>query len=201
MSEYIPIEKKNYSFYKWIHANKDLEDLIYVGSTANLTNRKRQHKQNCINPNCKLYNSLLYSTIRNNGGIENFKMVILGIKENITKREAQTIEEEYRIAEKANLNSRKCYISKEELKLYHEQYRKTHKEELKLYNEQYRETHKQETKQYSETHKKELKLYKEQYRETHREEINLYNKQYRENKKIDKIIKNLIEKIERLKHV
>ena len=64
MSEYIPKEKLNYTFYKWIHISKNLEDLCYVGSTANLSSRKRDHKIACNNPNRQNHNALLYKTNR-----------------------------------------------------------------------------------------------------------------------------------------
>lgn len=113
MSEYIPIERKNYSFYKWIHTTDDLDDFIYVGNTSNITRRKQQHKSNCKNINSKSYNTELYKKMREYG-YENFKMVILGTADNITKREAEKIEEEYRVAEKANLNMNRCYTTHEQ---------------------------------------------------------------------------------------
>ena len=128
MSDYKPIEKLDYTFYKWIHTSKDLTDLCYVGSTANITNRKYQHKSNSNNPNNKSYNNLLYATIRENGGFENFKMVILGTAEQITKREAQAIEEEYRIAEKANLNTYRCYTTDKQKTEQMKQYSKIYKQ-------------------------------------------------------------------------
>ena len=135
MSEYKPIEKLDYSFYKWIHTSKDLTDLCYVGSTANLASRKRDHKSSCNNPNNKSYNNLLYTTMRENGGFDNFKMVILGTAEQITKREAQAIEEEYRLAEKATLNSIRCYTTDK-------QYYQDNKQELLEYQKQYNQDNK-----------------------------------------------------------
>ena len=113
MSEYIPIERKNYSFYKWIHTTDDLGDFIYVGNTSNITRRKQHHKCCCNNINGKAYNRELYKKMREYG-YENFKMVILGTADNITKREAEQLEEQYRIAEKANLNMNRCFTTDEE---------------------------------------------------------------------------------------
>jgi hypothetical protein len=132
MSDYKPVEKLNYSFYKWIHTSKDLTDLCYVGSTANLASRKRNHKNCCNNPNMKAYDTLLYATMRENGGFENFKMVILGTAEQITKREAEAIEEEYRIKEQATLNMKRCFITAE-------QYRQDNKQHKAEYDKQYRQ--------------------------------------------------------------
>ena len=176
MSEYIPVEKLNYSFYKWIHISKDLEDLCYVGSTANITRRKQEHKCCCNNPNHKQHNKLLYEKMREYGGFENFKMVILGTAEQITKREAQAIEEQYRVAERATLNKYRCYIADEqkiERKIECDnKYRQNHKERIA-----------ERRKQYDQEHKEEKAEYSVQYRQDHKEEIAERNKQYRQNHK------------------
>ena len=51
---------------------------IYVGSTANnLRIRKGQHKIDCNNINRNNYNSYVYQFIRQNGGFQNFDMVLI----------------------------------------------------------------------------------------------------------------------------
>jgi len=167
MSEYIPIEKLDYTFYKWIHISKDLIDLCYVGSTANLASRKRDHKSSCNNPNKKLYNNLLYTTMRENGGFDNFKMVILGTAEQLTKREAQALEEQYRIAEKATLNSNRCYTTDEQKVEQIKQYYQDHKADLIKKSIEYKNTHKEQKKQHD-----------KKYRQLHKEKQNEYMKQY-----------------------
>ena len=194
MSEYKPIEKLDYSFYKWIHTSKDLTDLCYVGSTANITNRKRSHKSNCNNPNHKSHNNLLYITMRENGGFENFKMVILGTAEQLTKREAQAIEEEYRKKEQATLNMNRCYITDEQKKQYNKQYHQDHKQDLLEKQKQYRQDHKQEIaeqiKQYRQKHKTEITEQRKQYRQDHKQEIAEKEKQYRQDNKEEIKIRN-----------
>ena len=172
MSEYIPKEKLNYTFYKWIHISKDLSDLCYVGSTANLSNRKRTHKNSCNNPNFKDHNILLYKTMRENGGFNNFKMVILGTTEQITKREAQAIEEQYRLKEQATLNSIRCYRTEEQKKEDKKQYNQDHKEEIT-----------EQKKQYYEANKAKILEYHKQYQEDHKDELAEKNKQYYQDNK------------------
>jgi len=98
---------KNYIFYKIVC--DDLPEFIYVGSTCNFNNRKRQHKQNC-NYNNEKNNIKIYNTIRENGGWENWKMIQIHQEENINKRQAEAIEEEYRLNLKANLNDKRAYL-------------------------------------------------------------------------------------------
>ena len=66
----------NYSdcvIYKITCTNPDIKS-IYVGHTFNLYNRSLEHKSNCYNQNNKQYYSKLYTTIRNNGGFNNWNI-------------------------------------------------------------------------------------------------------------------------------
>ena len=202
MSDYKPIEKLDYTFYKWIHISKNLDDLCYVGSTANMISRKAQHKKDCNSPNNKNYNILLYKTIREYGGFNNFKMVILGTAEQITKREAQAIEEQYRVAEKATLNMVRCYTTdeqkKEQKKQYYEdnkqkliekakKYRQENKadvlEKAKKYYQENRELMLEKSKQYTQAHKEQVKEKRKQYTQANKELVKEKRKQYRQAKK------------------
>jgi hypothetical protein len=182
MSDYKPIEKLDYTFYKWIHTTQELENFIYVGSTANIVSRKAKHKSDCNNVNSKCYNLALYKKMREYG-YENFKMVILGTTENITKREAEAIEEEYRIAEKANLNGRRCYTTEEQNKELKKQTHKLYREENKEQFKQYREEHKEEAKAYREENKQVLAEKRKQvYQDNKAELIEKAKKYYQDNK-------------------
>ena len=195
MSDYKPIEKLDYTFYKWIHISKNLEDLCYVGSTANMISRKAQHKSTCNNPNNKNYDNLLYKTIREYGGFNNFKMVILGTAEQITKREAQAIEEQYRVAEKATLNMVRCYTTDEQKieqkKQYYEdnkqKYYEDNKQKLiekaKKYYQENRELMLEKSKQYTQAHKEQVKEKRKQYTQANKELVKEKRKQYRQAKK------------------
>ena len=130
---------RTYTFYKLIHICNEIDDFVYVGSTSNVKCRKQQHKSNCNNPNYPGYNFKLYQVIRANGGFENFKMAILGTRENITKKEALMVEEEYRKSERANLNMNNCYLAPEERKNYHKNYYKNWREENPDYCKNWRE--------------------------------------------------------------
>jgi len=101
---------KNYIFYKICC---DDNEYVYVGSTCNFNNRRRQHRQRCNNENDKEYHLKVYKTIRENGGWDNWKMIQIGEKEQITKRQAEQIEEEYRLELKAQLNDKRAYLTEE----------------------------------------------------------------------------------------
>ena len=134
----------NYIFYKIVCL--DDIDLCYVGSTANWKERQRKHKITCNNENYKHYNSKIYKIIRENGGWCNFKMIQIGTREQLTKRQAEQIEEEYRVELKANMNGKRCFITEEQKQIYHQEYNQNYREEnkdkFKKYNQNYYEENK-----------------------------------------------------------
>jgi hypothetical protein len=79
----------------------DLPEYIYVGSTE-IIYVKENHSINvaCNNGDTKK----LYTTIRENGGWDNWRMVIIEECGEVTLTEARIKEEENRMKLKANLN-------------------------------------------------------------------------------------------------
>lgn len=118
-----------YYFYK-IYC-EDLPDFVYVGSTKAFANRKREHKCACNNENKKSYNYKVYQTIRANGGWNNWRMVCIHEEDCETKRQAEIIEERYRLELNANMNGRCCYITEEQKKEYDRKYHEDRREEMK----------------------------------------------------------------------
>jgi hypothetical protein len=47
----------------------------YVGHSTDFVRRKSAHKNNCNNENMKCYDFKVYSTIRQNGGWDNYSMI------------------------------------------------------------------------------------------------------------------------------
>ena len=106
----------------------DCPDFVYVGSTKAFRQRKAQHKSDCYNEKSKHYNNKLYTTIRENSGWENWRMVIIEECKEITFTQARIKEEENRVKLNANLNSHKCYVDNTN---YHQNYSKKWYEENK----------------------------------------------------------------------
>jgi len=100
----------------------DCPDFVYVGSTKAFRQRKNQHKTDCNNENSSKFNRKLYTTIRENGGWDNSRMVILEDCGEISFTKARIKEEEWRVKLQANLNSQKCHQTEEEQKNYDRQY-------------------------------------------------------------------------------
>jgi hypothetical protein len=113
------------SYYIYKICCDDLPDFVYVGSTKAFRQRKMSHKKDCKNENSSKFNLKLYTTIRENGGWDNWRMVIIEDCGEITFTQARIKEEEYRVKLNANLNSQKCKGNKKE---YNKEYRENNKE-------------------------------------------------------------------------
>ena len=153
--------------YKIVCNDLNVTD-CYVGHTINMTKRKYWHKSACTNEKNKAYNFKIYKIIRENGGWENWTMLLVEkfpCKDNheACKRERELYEEL-----DAKMNTRRPYLTKEETKdlkqQIDKQYREEHKEELKQNHKLYREEHKEDKKQYD-------KLYREENKEKLKEKV------------------------------
>jgi hypothetical protein len=63
------------TFYKIFQIDKP--ENFYIGSTSSFSKRKARHKKNVYNRVGRLYRTLLYSNIRENGGWDKFTMIKL----------------------------------------------------------------------------------------------------------------------------
>jgi hypothetical protein len=109
------------SYYIYKICCDDLPEFVYVGSTKAFRERKRRHKRNSYNDNSKLY-----TTIRENGGWDNWRMVIIEECGEITFTEARIKEEEHRVKLNANLNTTRCFTTEEQKKEQDKETKKRH---------------------------------------------------------------------------
>ena len=148
-----PLSYSNMIIYKIIC--DALPEFIYIGSTTNFANRKREHKSRCNNENSSYHHFKLYQTIRENNGWENWKMIeVERFTECKDGNDARKREQYFMDEFKSNLNMRKSMFSKE-------QWHQEHKEEKKEYHKQWHLKNKEE-------HNKK----KREYRDQHKDEIN-----------------------------
>jgi len=192
-------EINDYTFYKIVNVNGDC-DLVYVGSSCDMKQRRIRHKYNCNNPNSKQYNLKVYQKIREHGGWDEFKIVEIGTAEQLTLTESLVIEETYRVELKASMNTNRCITTDDEKKEQQKQYHIDNAEHRKEFNKQYcldnAEKIKERTKQYyidnaDKINKKhtqyvidnadKLKEQQKQYRVNNADKIKEKNKQYRVN--------------------
>ena len=110
---------------------------IYIGSTTNFSRRKSQHKNTCNDVNSNDYNLKNYQFIRDNGGFDNFDMILIENVSCNSKIELLKIERKYIDELKPSLNSITSYLTEEEKQMRDKKYRK-------VYGKKYREKNKTE---------------------------------------------------------
>jgi predicted RNA-binding protein YlxR (DUF448 family) len=158
-------------FYKFVKIDDPNFLDCYVGHTINIINRKYCHKYVCNNPNDRHYNSKIYKTIRDNGGWENWKMLV--IHQQICKDiiQARQIEQKFIEELNAKMNMRGAYISeqlKENAKEKQKEYYENNKEKINEQQKEYYEKNKQTKLKYRKDH---YENNKERIKEKYKEEI------------------------------
>ena len=184
------IDYNNSIIYKLVSNDITIKE-FYIGSTVNFTRRKNGHKTRCNNPNEKSYNLKVYQFIRNNGGWQDWDMVLVEKVPCVDKLELRKIEREFMEKLGSSLNSQSAYRSKEEIKEHITEYRKINKEQIaekkKIYNESNKDKIKELKKKYNESNKDKIKEYNKIYNENNRETRKEYDKIYYQKRKQEKI--------------
>jgi len=157
-----------YFVYKITCNNSDI-DHAYVGSSEDLEQRTRGHKDRSKNEKCTIE---LYKKIREHGGIDNWTMEVVESGTVETKFEIKSRERVWFDELQPNLNTYRPQSSSEEIRIdglkkakqyqlhnkdnikqYQFQYKLHNKEKLKEYNRQYHLQNKDKIKQYDEQNK------------------------------------------------
>jgi hypothetical protein len=164
----------------------------YIGSTTNMRTRKQCHKRSCHNEKDFSYLQYKYQFIRENGGFDNWDMVLVenyNATDNLDlrKRERYWTEEL-----KASLNSINPYITIEERKVYNTQNSKNWRENNpEKYKENYtnsnqewyinnKEYKSQYNKEYRENNKNYFILKMQEWKSNNKEHVKEYKKKYRD---------------------
>ena len=167
------------SYYIYKICCDDCPDFVYVGSTKAFRQRKNQHKD-CYN---NMKDRKLYNTIRENGGWDNWRMVILEDLGEVSFTQARIKEEEHRVKLNANLNMQKCHITEEEKKerdnLYAKERRNDNLEFFRNKDKEYYQKNKEKilpkkieyAKEWRDDNKEKVKEYATEYREKNKEKI------------------------------
>ena len=129
------IDYSNTIVYKIVCNDLNITDL-YVGHTTQFTKRKSSHKYNCNNKNSKGYHLKVYSTIRDNGGWDNWTMI--EVEKYSCKDSNEAVARERYWFEKllANLNnnypnrSEKEYYSNDKIKMKLKEYKESNKDKI-----------------------------------------------------------------------
>ena len=92
-------------------------ELLYIGSTTNFAKRKSEHKRVCNSETDRKHNLKLYTTIRDNGGWECFRMLEMKKFPCENRTEAHQEEDRVYLDMKANMNDRRPHRNKKQYML------------------------------------------------------------------------------------
>ena len=169
----------------------------YYGSTTDFIKRKCQHKTSCNNSNSKKYNYPVYQFIRENGGWDNWKMVLVKYYPCNNKLE---LEREERLCMEQNdnrLNNKlptrtlqEYYIENvDKYRTYFKEYYIENVDKLKEKQKQYNIDNADKIKQYRIENADKLKEQRKQYYIDNADKIKAYKKQhYLKNKNKNKTL-------------
>ena len=124
--------------YKLICKDTNITD-IYIGSTNNINKRKILHKYNTTNQKSKSHNFRVYQFIRDNGGWNNWDIIIIENYPCENKKQSLIREEEIRKELQPTLNTNKATKTKEEHKIQRQKYYLDNKELFQEHSKKYRE--------------------------------------------------------------
>lgn len=158
----LPIDYSRTVIYKIVCLDLSVTD-IYVGSTTEFRKRKSAHKRDCLTKNIKLY-----TTIRAQGGWENWQMVEVEKYPCLDSNEARSRERFWYENLKANLNMVRPIASEEEKK-----------EQSKAYKKDYYIINADKFKEYQSDNADKIKAYKKDYKIINADKISQQHKEYR----------------------
>lgn len=100
----IAISYDNTHFYKIVCKDPTVSD-CYVGHTTSFGARWWLHRMSAVTPTHKRYNSRMYQFMRDNGGINNWEMILLETRFCANNLEAAKVEREWFDKLKPTLNT------------------------------------------------------------------------------------------------
>ena len=132
----LTIDYSNTRFYKIVCNDTSITD-CYVGhTTTDLRNRISQHKHCCNKENNTHYNYLVYRFIRDNGGFDNFNIILIETRYLHNQLEAKQEERKHIEELNASLN---CSIPSRTDKEYRQAHQDTIRLKHQIYNKEHRE--------------------------------------------------------------
>ena len=160
----------------------------YVGSTTDLIRRRQMHKSSCNNPNQKLYNTKLYKTIRDNGGWDNWQMIMVEVFPCKNREEAFKREREVYELLSPSLNKNRPHVTPEEKKLYYTQNSERIIECSKQYYADNTQVILEQRKKHYADNTEAILEQRKQYYLDNLEKIKIYQAKYQERKRLERLI-------------
>ena len=181
-----PIDYSITHFYKIVCKDIRITD-CYIGHTTDFKTREGCHKRVCNNPNSNRHHCKIYRFIRENGGWDNFDMILIKTLNCQNALEARKKEREIMENHNATLNHLQSFSSSEEKVEQQKQWYIQNRDEVKSRVKTYKQSHIDKYKEYQKKqyqNNRETRLDKmREYYETHSVEIKTRATQYYEQNK------------------
>ena len=154
-----PIDYSKTIFYRIVCNDLNIKD-CYIGHTTNFIKRKQLHKICCNKEVGKEYNFKVYQFIRENGGWNNWSMIMIEQISCENFNEACKLERKFLEEFNGTLNNNIPSRTKNEYKECKKQYKEINKDKIKEQNKIYREKNKEKLKEYFKKYYEKNKLIK-----------------------------------------
>ena len=157
--------------YKIVCNDLNVKEL-YVGNTTDITKRRSTHKYACRTPTHKYYNLKIYTIIRDNGGWDNWSVIVIEKLENCKDSEDARTRERYWYENlSATMNSNRPLVNEEE-------YKQTARDLSKEHYNNNKDDKLTKARQYYYDNKDKVLLYQKEYKIKNGETLSEYRKQY-----------------------
>jgi hypothetical protein len=146
------------------------DDMIYIGSTINIDERWGNHKNHYNNPNSKEYNQKNYQYIRENGGIDEWELIVIDEIEIALKKCVERDKcEEYYIKKYDAVNKLNCKYVCRTRKEYNDENKEKITEYQNIYRDKNREKLLEDKKVYHINNREKILEYKKLYHKKNRD--------------------------------
>ena len=158
---------------------KDLNiSYLYVGSTTQFAKRKYQHKVSTMNDKLHTYNLKVYEFIRNNGGWDNWEMILVESYPCNNDLEKRARERYWYEELNAKLNGNLPFTSSEEKKELKKQYNINNKDHIRERNIKNKDNILLSNEKYRLNNPEKIKEKRDKYYTNKRDEILIKSKEY-----------------------
>ena len=131
-----PIDYKKGLIYKICCADTGIKD-IYIGSTTDFVDRKYKHKKSYTKPYDTNHNYYVYQFMRENGGWDNWRMILIEKYPCNDKTELRQREQYWIDLLEPTLNKCRAYSSHEDVLIRKSEYNMVNRDTLNEYKLQY----------------------------------------------------------------
>ena len=171
--------------YRFVCNDLTIKD-NYVGSTTNWTKRKQHHKKCCNNLNNNHSHLNIYKVMRENGGFENWNMILIEDYPCENRRQAEQREQYWKEFYNDNMGQNRAFVTEEQkIQESHEFHKKHYQANKDILAEKYQAKYQanktkilEQTRAYKQANKDIIKERSRAYRQANKDIIKEQSRAY-----------------------